>query len=105
MARSLNARDIIVDGVSESKRNSEGGAAEAEAEKGKYKDEARAGGSGSGSNSISSAGSVEEEAAVQRQMLLLRASRAKKLAQPWRLSVDLPRACLATVIAGVGYLL
>lgn len=25
--------------------------------------------------------------------------------QPWRLSVDLPRACLVTVMAGVGYLL
>jgi hypothetical protein len=25
--------------------------------------------------------------------------------QPWRFSVDLPRACLVTVIAGIGYLL
>jgi len=48
-------------------------------------------------HAVLSANGVEEHVRVVQQ--------ANRGVQPWRFSVDLPRAALVTVIAGVGYLL
>lgn len=42
---------------------------------------------------------------VEERVRVLRASRRGIETQPWRLSTDLPRACVFTVQAGVAYLL
>lgn len=42
---------------------------------------------------------------VDERVRVLRASRRGIETQPWRLSTDLPRACIFTVWAGVSYLL
>ena len=42
---------------------------------------------------------------VDERVRVVRASRRGAETQPWRFSTDLPRACLFTVQAGVGYLL
>lgn len=79
-------RDIVVGGVSEGKRSTESLTGSDRAP-----ENTREG--------TTQQGSELETAA------LLKASRAVKVAQPWRWSVDLPRACLVTVMSGVGYLL
>jgi len=86
LARSINMRDIVVGGVSEGKRSTESLTGSDRAP-----ENTREG--------TTQQGSELETAA------LLKASRAVKVAQPWRWSVDLPRACLVTVMSGVGYLL
>lgn len=48
-------------------------------------------------HAVLSANGVEEHVRVVQQ--------ANHGVQPWRFSVDLPRAALVTVMAGVGYLL
>lgn len=42
---------------------------------------------------------------VDERVRVLRTSRRGVETQPWRFSTDLPRACLFTVQAGIGYLL
>ena len=42
---------------------------------------------------------------VEERVRVLRTSRRGVETQPWRFSTDLPRACMFTVQAGVGYLL
>ena len=42
---------------------------------------------------------------VEERVRVLRTSRRGIETQPWRFSTDLPRACVFTVQAGVGYLL
>lgn len=42
---------------------------------------------------------------VEERVRILRTSRRGVEMQPWRFSTDLPRACVFTVQAGVGYLL
>ena len=42
---------------------------------------------------------------VEERVRVLRTSRRGVETQPWRFSTDLPRACVFTVQAGVGYLL
>lgn len=42
---------------------------------------------------------------LDERVKVLRSSRGGVATQPWRFSTDLPRACVFTVQAGVGYLL
>lgn len=42
---------------------------------------------------------------MNENVRVVRTPRSKMQGTPWRLSTDLPRACIFTVQAGVGYLL
>ena len=46
---------------------------------------------------------VVSENGVEENVMVVQRKRA--LVRPWRFSVDLPRACIDLVVAGVGYLL
>ena len=56
-----------------------------------------------GNSFESKTGTLIVEKGVEEQVKVVR--RHERRVTPWRISVDLPRAALTTVIAGVGYLL
>ena len=56
-----------------------------------------------GNSFESKTGTLIVEKGIEEQVRVVR--RHERHATPWRMSVDLPRAALTTVIAGVGYLL
>lgn len=109
LSRSLHLRDVVVEGTSETWRNKVVPTTQAASPETVLRDSQKYTKFSSDSSATSQSGDpptiLEPETVVAANAALLIASRLKRPAQPWRLSVDLPRALLAVVVAGVGYLL